>query len=545
MPDHLPMKRPLVILAALGCLFWAADGLHASEELAEHVKRMTLEEKVGQLLMLGIQGQDLSSREIEHIRKINPGGIVIYGRNVKEATDIAPLISKIRSISGDRELPIFFAVDQEGGLVHRIEGELYRPPSEPAIGAANSEELSREAGLSVGSALKDLGINVNLSPVLDVPADMLSSPMARRSFSSDSRTVAQLGSAYIRGLREAGLLATAKHFPGIGRAKEDSHFVIPHIVWKDREERDEDTMPFENAVRAGVDIVMVGHFIAEPGDSKNPISLSAYWMVDVLRKGMGFEGLIIVDNIEMRAIRGMMTVAEAAVRSFRSGADIIMVSHEMKNQEKVFNALVDAVKKGHISHRKLDESLTRIMKAKTRIMKAPVRMSRNDLGHVARSVAEASIAYVRGRDVPPLPIRKESSALYIGNNSILLSGVKNFFRHAETLDTTLLNYRKIHPETPIDKFLAKFDAVIMDAEYTDAAEIISACNTLNKECIVVLGQPGRFQKIIGELQPRRIVLTAENTKVHLDVALEIISGIRQAKGRLPFPFSLPDAYVYD
>jgi beta-N-acetylhexosaminidase len=538
------MKRPLVILAAIYCLFWAADNLHASEELAEYAKRMTLRQKVGQLLMLGIQGRNLSTKEIEHIRKINPGGIVFYGRNVKEATDIAPLVSKIRSISGDPELPIFFAVDQEGGLVHRIEGELYRPPSEPAIGAANSVELSREAGLSVGSALKDLGINVNLSPVLDVPADILSSPMARRSFSNNSGTVARLGTAYILGLREAGLLATAKHFPGLGRANEDSHFGIPHIVWKNLEERDKDTMPFESAIRAGVDIVMIGHFIAEPGDSENPISLSAYWMEDVLRKDMAFEGLILVDNIEMRAIKGMMSVSEAAVQSFRSGADIIMVSHEMKNQEKVFNALMDAVKKGRISHRKLHESLTRIMKAKARVMKAHVKMPGNDLDRVTRSVAEASIAYLRLKDVPPLPIGKESSALYIGYNSILLSGVKDFFSHAETLNTTLLNYRKLNPETPIDEFLAKFDAVIMDAEYTDAAEIISACNKLNKEYIVILGQPGRFQKIIGTLHPRRIVLTFENTRVHLGVALEMISGIRQAKGRLPFPLSLPDVYVY-
>lgn len=539
------MKRSIVILTAISCIFWAADNLHASEELAEYAKRMTLRQKVGQLLMFGIQGRDLSIKEIEHIRKINPGGIVFYGRNVKEATDIAPLISKIRSISGDSVLPIFFAVDQEGGLVHRIEGELYRPPSEPAIGAANSEELSREAGLSVGSALKDLGINVNLSPVLDVPADILSSPMARRSFSNNSRTVARLGTAYILGLREAGLLATAKHFPGIGRAKEDSHFGIPHIAWKNLDERDNDTMPFENAIRAGVDIIMVGHFIAEPGDSKNPISLSSYWMEDVLRKDMAFEGLILVDNIEMRAIKGMMSVPEAAVKSFRSGADIIMVSHEMKNQEKVFNALMDAVKKGHISHRKLDESLTRIMKAKARVMKAPVRMPGNDLDRVSRSVAETSIAYLRLKDVPPLPIGKGSSALYIGYNSILLSGVKDFFSHAETLNTTLLNYRKINPETPITEFLAKFDAVIMDAEYTDAAEIISACNKLNKEYILILGQPGRFQKIIGTLHPRRIVLTFENTRVHLGVALEMVSGIRQAKGRLPFPLSLPDVYVYD
>jgi len=539
------MKSSLIILAVLGSLFWAPGSLQASEELSEYAEQMTLRQKIGQLIMLGIQSRDLSADEVKHIRKINPGGIVFYGRNVKEAANIAPLISKIRSISGDSEIPIFLAVDQEGGVVHRIEGELSRPPSEPAIGAANSVELSREAGLSVGKTLKGLGINVNLSPVLDVPTENLSSPMARRSFGGNYLTAARLGTAYILGLREAGVLATAKHFPGLGRANEDSHFGIPRIVWKDREERDRDMLPFESAVSAGVDIIMVGHFIAQPGDSKNPISLSAYWMKDVLRKDMAFEGLILVDDIEMRAIKGMMPVQEAAVQAFQSGADIIMVSHEMKNQEKVFNALLDAVKKGDISRSKLHESLARIMNAKARIKNAAVTTTENDLPRIARSVAEASITYLREKNLPPLSIGKESTVLYIGYNSILLSGIKGFFSDTETLNTTLLNYRKINPEIPLDKFLVKFDAVIMDAEYTDAEEIISACKRLNKEYILIFDQTGRFQKIIGALHPTRIVLTFENTSVHLNAALEIISGILQAKGRLPFPLSLPDGYIYN
>jgi len=282
------MKKTLFIFGVVFSFSLSCASLSAADRVEEYINGMTLREKVGQLILLGIQGRGFDAKNNGHIKKINPGGIVFYGRNLKDADDIPHLISKIQSFFGKRDLPMFFAVDQEGGLVHRIEGEMYRPPSAPAMGAANSEELSREVGQSVGQALKALGININLAPVLDVPADIRSSAMAMRSFGSDSRAVARLGTAYIRGLRDAGVLATAKHFPGIGRTNEDSHRSIPRIVWKSHNERDNDITPFRSAIREGVDIIMTGHVIAEPGDAGNLVSLSTYWMKGVLRKEMGF-----------------------------------------------------------------------------------------------------------------------------------------------------------------------------------------------------------------------------------------------------------------
>ncbi len=538
------MKQFILIITISLLFFQPCPDTYADDMVSEYISKMTLRQKVGQLILLGFKGKDLDSKDIAHIKRINPCGIVFYRRNFKDATDIAPLVSKIKSISNNK-LPMFFAVDQESWIVHRIEGELYTPPSAPAIGATNSEELARDVGFSVGSALRKLGININLAPVLDIPADILNSPMAIRSFGNSLNTVETLGVSYIYGLKDAGLLATAKHFPGIGRAQEDTHNRLPYIKWRNNAEKESDVMPFASAIEVGVDMIMVGHVIAEPGDAVNPVSLSSHWMRDVLRKGMGFDGLIIVDNIEMKPIEEIIPVPEAAVKAFKAGADIIMVSHERKNQMAVFNALMNAVNRGDISVERLNESLRRIIEAKKKIMsyetgKKPV----DDLRVLSRLVAENSVVALRLRDASSAAISKEGKVLYTGNNLPMFNAIKDIFSHAEILDTPLQQYNKIKFGITTKQFMQRFDGVIIDAGYPDAPKIISICNELHMEYVFVLHNPLYTLKAIEWFQPKRIVVTFENSKAQLHVATEIICGIRRAKGGLPYNIGLPTNYRY-
>lgn len=537
-------KIIFIILICLEILL-PASYLFAGDDIDKYINTMTLRQKIGQIIMVGFPGQTFSEKDAVHLKKINPGGIVFYARNFKDATDVALLITKIKSITMNHELPMFFAIDQEGGIVHRIKGESYKPPSQPAIGATNSEELAREVGQSVGNTLRSLGININFAPVLDVPTDISSSPMTGRSYSHDPKTVERLGIAYINGLKEAGLLATAKHFPGLGRAQEDSHRSLPHITWKTQDEKDNDIMPFKVAIKEGVDIVMVGHFVAEPGDEKNPVSLSSYWMKDVLRKEIGFEGLIIVDNIEMKPIEDIIPISEAAVQSFNAGADILIVSHGRENQEVVFNALLDTVKKGDISAERLNESLRRIIEAKRKIAsyKTDKGISYN-LKDISRLVAENSVIALKLKDAPSYVINKNDKVLFVGHNLTLFNTIKDSFRHIEILNTTLQNYKKMKPEIPIVEFMKKFDALIIDADYSDALGIISICNDLNLKYVMVLSYPWNIQKILERSQPKWIIITYENSIIHLKTAIEIISGNRPAKGRLPYNLNLPDSYIY-
>lgn len=525
-------------------LFFPVHCLYATDEVDKYINGMTLHEKIGQIMLIGLQGKSLSPKDIEHLKKIKPGGIIFYGRNHKDVSDIPPLISNIKSIFQNNTLPLFFAIDQEGGIVHRIDGEYHKPPSAPAIGAVNSEELAREIGLSVGNALRDLGINVNLAPVLDVPVQLQSSPMTRRSFSNDPRTVAQLGTAYITGLHDAGILAAAKHFPGIGRTNDDTHTILPHITWKTNSEKDSDIIPFEAAIKTEVDMIMVGHFIAEPGDSKHPISLSTYWMTEVLKKEMGFQGLVLIDNIEMKPIAGTMPIGEAAVLSFKAGADIIMVSHEREKQKKVFEALLDAATKGEISAQRLTDSLKRIIVAKKKILPHDTRPQGKNLKELSRFVAEESVMFLSLKDAPFDTLSSDDKVLFIGYETTIYKAIKKTFPRAEILNTTLSNYKKLHPETPIEDFLRSFDVLIIDAIYTDTSRIIKLCNDLSKNYVVLETRLSDIQNTFNKLHPKNLIITFEKSREHLKVALEILCGLRKARGKLPYNLSIPSQYIY-
>jgi len=525
-------------------IFLPLHGLYAAHETDEYIKRLTIEEKIGQIMLIGLQGKPLSSRDMNFLKKIKPGGIVFYGRNFKDASDIPPLISSIESIFNNK-LPLFFAIDQEGGIVHRIEGEYSKPPPAPAIGVINSEEFARDIGLSVGNALRDLGININLAPVLDVPLPLHSSPMTRRSYSNDPLTVARLGTAYITGLHDAGILATAKHFPGIGRTHEDTHSTLPRITWETKDERDSDLMPFQAAIKTGLDMIMVGHVIAEPGDSKHPISLSPYWMTEVLKKEMGFQGLVLIDNIEMKPIEDIMPIHEAAVQSFKAGADIIMVSHKRDTQKRVFAALVSAVIKGSVSLERLDESVKKIIEAKKKILSyKKTHISGKNLKDLSRFAAENTVTFLTLKNTPPDTMSTGDKVLFAGYNANLFKAIKETFKHADTLNTTVVNYNKLHPETPIEEFIKTFDVLLIDAAYTDASQIISLCNELNQKYFLLQMYFPDIQKTLQELKTKNILILYENNREHFKVAFEILCGLRQAKGKLPYNLSIPPHYTY-
>lgn len=536
------MRR--LILTTVVLVFCCCSSLSADDRAGGDISRLTLRQKVGQLLLVGFQGKGLDAKERAHLKKLSPGGIVFYRRNFNDASGISSLIAGVKGLFRSNALPLFFAVDQEGWIVHRIGGELYTPPSAPSIGAMGSEGLARDTGLAVGSALRSLGVNVNLAPVLDVPADIIESPLTTRCFSNDAAVVEALGSSYIRGLKAGGLLATAKHFPGIGRARGDSHNELPHITWKNSVERNSDLFPFIGATRAGVDIVMTGHVMAEPGDPANPVSLSEYWMREVLRGEMGFDGLIIVDDVEMKALSGTMTVADAAVKAFKAGADVIMVSHERKNQRAVFEALLRAVRTGDIPMIRLDESLRRIAKAKEKMMPSAAGVS-DSLALLSKEVAESSVSNVRRKDATPSRLSRKSRVLYTGINRTMIEVAREFFADTAILDIPLVEYRKGHPEGAIEEYIRSFDGVIVDASYSDAADILTLCARVKVDHVVLLSTyPAYALNTLIKLHPDRMVVTLENSTMHLKTAVEIMAGVRQSKAALPYKIRLPEEYTY-
>lgn len=519
------LKNHILISTAVIFLFLPIISLHpahATDPIDNLINTMTLEEKIGQIMLIGFQGMDLDRDTIALFRKIRPGGIVFYGRNFREADTAAMLIGKIQVLFGKNPLPLFFAIDQEGGIVHRIRGTLHRPPSAPAIGAAGSEQLAHEVGLSVGSALRGIGININMAPVLDVLYETTSPSMARRSFGSNPLLVKQLGASYIQGLRDAGVMAVAKHFPGVGKAAEDSHHVLPHITWNSPGD-DVNLLPFSGAVESGVDMIMPGHVIVAPGDARNPVSLSPFWIKDVLRGKMGFRGLVVIDNIEMKAIEGMMPLSTAAIRSFKAGADLIMVSHEKKNQEAVFSGLVSAVQGGEISAERLDESLRRIIRAKQDLKSfhSP-QSSVRGLEDVTESVAEISVKLIKTKNAPDLHTGAIRKVLYAGYNPNMLHALKAVLVNTDHLNTPLPQHMRT--ENPMSKRLRNADLVLVEADYPDVKALLTFCAAMKKRCGVILGHPWEASRVMQELGPDYLIAVPELTPAFAKRTAEMIVG---------------------
>ncbi|MDQ7787164.1 MAG: glycoside hydrolase family 3 N-terminal domain-containing protein [Thermodesulfovibrionales bacterium] len=541
--EGIPINGTRVIILILVFLVCFPCALLADDTTAKTIRSFTLEQKVGQILMIGFHNKSLSKKDISLLRKIRPGGIVFYARNFGSVSDLHPLIEEIKKVLEDEALPVFFAIDQEGGIVHRIEGEQYKPPSAPAIGAANSEDIAMEVGFAVGGALKSLGINVNLAPVLDMPADIQHSTMTLRSFSNKPEIAARLGVAYLKGLRKAGVLSVAKHFPGIGRASGDTHETLLHVVWNTDQEKENDMMPFMSAIKAGVDMLMAGHVIAEPGDTSRPVSLSLYWLHDVLRKEKGFRGLVLADNIEMKPVQEMMDIGTAAVESFQAGADIIMVSHEQKNQATVFEALLKGFEKGTLSHERLEESILRIVQAKKIIRDSRVHEEKpGDLRSIVKTVHERSVIALRLKDTPPFDFKHHESILYVGFNTVLFDALKTLFKKAEMMNSSSGKYQAMNFRNPVDQFIKRFDIVLIDSNYPDISELISLCDRLAMHYIIFQNRVNGMENTLETIKPKAVIVLLDSAKYSCRIAAEIIRGVRKTSGILPF--QIPSAAFY-
>ncbi len=340
-----------------------------TQSSSQILARMTLEEKVGQMLMVGFQGTQTSPSLLKTIKDIGPGGLILYGGNISSPLQTAALTSQLQEASA---IPMFISTDQEGGVVSRIAGGTTMP-SALALGAARSPQLAYQAGLATGEELIAMGINVDLAPVLDVLHEPDNASLGSRCFSADPNQVANIGLAFSRGLSAAGVISCAKHFPGHGLAPIDSHLDIP-LVKASRAQLNTDLIPFQQAFASGTEIVMTAHVAYPALDStqvtsrKNkqliylPASLSPRIINGLARNEMGYKGVIMTDSLIMRPITDNFgTQEEAAVMAVNAGSDLLLIQ---KDPLMVQQRLVKAVRSGEISERRINASVQRLLDLK-------------------------------------------------------------------------------------------------------------------------------------------------------------------------------------
>ena len=348
-----------------------------------------LTQNIGRLFMAGLAGPEVDSDTVDLIQSYHLGGIIIFSRNVREPLQLARLCSDLQKVSLEASgYPLFLAIDQEGGRVARLKPPFSQFPGNEAIGnSPNPEESAlRFAGITA-KEMSLVGLNMNLAPVLDVTQPGMDSHLLGRTFSADPSVVARLGEIVIKTLQRSGVMAVAKHFPGLGRSNLDPHLDLPTIQAPLEELTSIHLSPFAAAAAAHVSAIMTSHAVYPALEPGVPATLSRNIISDLLRKRMNFGGLIISDDLEMGAIAKHKELPEASAEAFKAGVDILLIC---SNQRLVINCIEnirDKVLRGQIPEERLQKSLERIEKHKKQFLS---RYKKTSLGAVENYFGNAA-----------------------------------------------------------------------------------------------------------------------------------------------------------
>ncbi|NEW04594.1 beta-N-acetylhexosaminidase [Paenibacillus sp. SYP-B3998] len=324
---------------------------------------LTLRQKVGQMFICGFGTLEPNAEITNLIEQYGLGGVIYFRRNVEDAHQLAHLSAELQEMSRKSGgQPLFIAVDQEGGMVSRIEKGATLLPGNMALGATFAPSGVYASAKVMGKELRQMGINMNFAPCLDINNNRLNPVIGVRSYGETAELVSDLGTHAVKGLQNMGVIATVKHFPGHGDTSEDSHHDLPVIPHSMERLLELELAPFAKAIEGGVDAIMTAHVVfAALEEASVPSTLSYRILTELLRHKLGFEGLIVTDCLEMKAISEGIGVAEGAIKAIEAGSDLILVSHLLDRQVSALEAVIAAVESGRIPESRIDESVLRIM----------------------------------------------------------------------------------------------------------------------------------------------------------------------------------------
>lgn len=360
----------------------APDSSASSETSVLDIKKMSLREKVGQMFFVRPEALDttihwneyaeLPDYKLQHVNKtilaVNKdypvGGMILYAHNIVDEAQLGEFIAEIKTLNGSPLL----AIDEEGGRIARIaNNENFDVPkykSMAAIAESGDPSEAYKAAFTIGSYVKKYGFDIDYAPVADVNTNPENIVIGARAFSDDPETAAEFVVSYLNGLDSAGVIGTLKHFPGHGDVKTDTHsgYAETNKTWEEMLKCE--MIPFKAGIEAGAQMIMTAHIAAPKvtGDDL-PATLSSVILQDKLRGELGFKGIIVTDAMDMGAITTQFGNAEAAIKSIQAGVDVVLCS---KDFTQVFDAVVNAVKKGDIKETRIDESVKRILELKAK-----------------------------------------------------------------------------------------------------------------------------------------------------------------------------------
>lgn len=521
----------ILTVASIGATTFTSNkevmAIDSASKAKEIVSNMTLEEKLGQMIMPDFRMwqedgtkepsdlTEINSEVAEVIDKYDLGGVILFAENVKEISQTTTLIHDLQEVAindKDGNLPLLITLDQEGGIVTRL-GEGTNLPGNMALGATRSEKYSYDAGYLIGRELNALGANVNFAPVLDTNNNPENPVIGVRSISSNPELVGKLGKNIAKGIQDQGVAATAKHFPGHGDTSTDSHYGLPMVNKSIEELRETELKPFKIAIENGIDMIMTAHiqfpqiekdtFISKKDGSQIviPATLSDDIITGILREEMGYDGVAITDAMNMKAISDHFGELESTKMAINAGIDIILMPTILRNNEDVkkldyiVNGILDSIKSGEIKEEEITDSVERIVKLKIdrgiidlknnnvsleeKIKKAKETVGSIENRNIERRIAEEAITITKNEDnILPLNPKEGEKVLLIAPNESQIHSMKfgiNRLIHENSLNNIKLDTYEYNNIGVIDDVLRE---KIESSDYIIVASLASNANHL-------------------------------------------------------------------
>lgn len=362
-----------VLLMMIAATMFVGMGCSNGEEIKhnderdvirEQVDNMTLREKIGQMIVVGFDGETVNEEVRNMIEQYHVSGVVLFGRNISSAQQTTDLLNELKRTNMKNSVPLILSLDEEGGRVSRVPKDIVKLPASLTIAKKNDVELAHTVGVLLAKEVKQMGFNLDYTPVLDINSNPNNPVIGDRSFGADKEIVTKMGISTMKGLQSQGVIPVVKHFPGHGDTAVDSHLGLPVIEYGMDRLNDFELVPFEESIEQGADMVMVAHILFPEIDKEYPSSMSEKVIKGILREQLKFDGVVITDDMEMGAIADNYGIEKAALQSVKAGNDLLLICHDYNKQIAAFTAIEKAVENNTIDINQINDSVYRILKLK-------------------------------------------------------------------------------------------------------------------------------------------------------------------------------------
>ncbi len=540
---------------------------------------MTAEERISQLLLLGWPRLTPTDRIMRWIEERGIGGVKIFGRNGRDTTQLAAAIAEMQEAALRRDtghgeaLPLFTVTDQEGGWVRHVRDNTSDSPGNMAIGATGLPSDAYETGRLIAREMRALGINLNLAPVVDVYRNTGANVIGPRAFGDDPARIGLLGMAYLKGQERVGVISAAKHFPGHGNTDGDSHLFLPELSETSEELENIDLVPFRMLIREGVPAVLSGHLaFPEITGGRTPASLSPEIMTGLLREELGFEGIVITDDMHMKGAtvyaeeRGW-SFGELQVRAIEAGNDLIMLSQTPDPDGDMWQTLLDAYDSRPGFSERVEEAAKRNLRVKLRYLgessdfpHVPERqalseyLATEEATDFFEDVARRAVSLVRSQRIP-LDVRSTQSdngelvtgdrategsaesrlenVLLAGNLAAFFEAGESVFPHADTFHFSYApsSNSRLEEKDGITQYADEADMIVFGLSNPYSLELLQELEDFAERLVVM----STFSPLLLKHAPFvEDAIAVYSTMVSsFDAGFEVLTGERSPQGTVP------------